>query len=146
MSDKNKALIRRIREEILPSNDLSQLDALYTDDYVWHRTLQGDARGPAAYRQACAEFLAGIPDCREKVMDQIAEGDMVVTRFVGSGTHTGFLYGIPGTGREIKWTGIMITRFSDGKIAEEWVEGDSFAFMRQLGASLQMPRVPEQVA
>ncbi len=68
-------------------------------------------------------------------MDQIAEGDKVVTRLRGSGRHTGELMGGAPTGKEINWTAVVISRFVDGKIAEEWDEFDALSFTQQLGAS-----------
>ena len=66
-------------------------------------------------------------------MDQIAEGDKVVTRLRGSGRHTGELMGGVPTGEEIYWTAVVISRFVDGKIAEEWDEFDALSFTQQLG-------------
>ena len=66
-------------------------------------------------------------------MDQIVEGDKVVTRLSGSGRHTGELMGAAPTGKTIKFTAVVISRFVDGKIAEEWVEFDALSFLQQLG-------------
>jgi predicted ester cyclase len=42
--------------------------------------------------------------------------------------------GIPATGRKAKWTMIIIGRFEGEKVAEDWVEYDSYNLLRQLGA------------
>jgi predicted ester cyclase len=67
------------------------------------------------------------------VEDQVAEGNKVVTRFSGGGRHTGNLLGAPSTGKGLRWTGIIISRFENGKIAEEWAEFDGLALLQQLG-------------
>lgn len=141
MLDRNKATIRRIREEIVPSHNLAALDLLYTQDYVYHGPgILGEVKGQSAFRQVAAPFIEAMPDIRERVVDQIAEGNNVATRFTGNGTHKGDLMGMPGTGAQVRWSGIVISRFTaDGKIAEEWVEADSLNFATQLGAVLQMP-------
>ena len=58
--------------------------------------------------------------------DLIAEGDYVVGRWVGGGTHTGpafsdFLHGaLPAaSGRKMRFTGTTVLRVENGKIAEE---------------------------
>ena len=79
-------------------------------------------------------FLTAMPNAREQVEDQVAEGDKVFTRFSGRGTQTGELMSIPASGKEITWTGMVVSRFSDGRIAEEWVEWNSLSFLQQLGA------------
>ncbi len=50
-----------------------------------------------------------------------------------TGTHAGDLMGIPPTGRRIEVSGITISRFAGGKIAEEWHQGDDLGMMQQLG-------------
>ena len=42
--------------------------------------------------------------------------------------------GIPPTGKSFEVPGIVIFRFSDGKIVEDWPIVDQLAMMRQLGA------------
>ncbi len=41
--------------------------------------------------------------------------------------------GIPPTGRRIEVSGVTISRFAGGKIAEDWYQGDDLGMMRQLG-------------
>lgn len=141
MSDRNKATIRRVREELLSSHNLAPLDSLYADDYVYHGPpMLGDVRGQSAFRQVAAPFIEGVPDLREQVVDQIAEGDRVATRLIGGGTHTGTLMGVAGSGKPMTWSAIVISRFTeDGTIAEEWVEFDFLNVVTQIGAALQMP-------
>ena len=133
MSEENKQTIRRLREEALDNPDI--LDDLFTEDYVYHGpSVPGELRGGAALKEMQKVFLNGMPDARERVEDQIAEEDKVFTRFSGRGTLTGELMGIPASGKEITWTGMVLSRFRDGLIAEEWVEWDSLRFLQQLGA------------
>ncbi len=70
---------------------------------------------------------------RVTVEDMIAEGDKVVTRYTEQGTQQGDFMGIPAMGRTVTITGIEIMRCADGKIAEQWIEGDALGMMHQLG-------------
>ncbi len=133
MSEQNKKTIRIVREKA-PA-DLSLLDGLYTDGYVYHGIpLLGDLKGPDAFKALFGGFVSAISNFREEVVDQIAEGDKVVTRLAGSGLHTGPVMGAAPTGKPMKWTAVVISRFENGKIAEEWVEFDALSFLQQLGA------------
>ena len=135
MSQRNKDTIRTVREEALSKGRLDLLDGLYTDDYVYlGPPFIGDLRGPTAFRNLASGFVAAISGFREVIVDQVAEGDKVVSRWSGSGKHTGEVMGAAPTGREVTWTTIAISRFVDGKIAEEWVEFDALSFLQQLGA------------
>jgi len=42
------------------------------------------------------------------------------------------------TGKALTWSAISITRFVDGRIAEEWVETDMLSFLQQLGVVPEM--------
>ena len=135
MSQKNKDTIKLIREEAVSQGRLDLLDdGLYTNDYVYHGpALIGDLQGVEAFRAMINGFLAGISESREVVEDQVSEGDKVVSRILGSGRHTGELMGAPPTGKQLTWTVICISRFEDGKIAEEWVEFDALDLLQQVG-------------
>jgi predicted ester cyclase len=134
MSETNKKTIRIVREQALRTGMLDKLDGLYTDDYVYHsNSMLGDLRGPTAFKGLAKGFIDAVSEFQEMVQDQIAEGDKVVTRLSGRGKHTGTLMGAAPTGKALTWSGISITRFVDGRIAEEWVETDMLSFLQQLG-------------
>jgi len=42
--------------------------------------------------------------------------------------------GVAPTGREVRFTGLSIDRVVDGKIVENWIEGDLEDLLRQIGA------------
>ena len=86
-----------------------------------------------AYKQWVGRVSAGLADRQSTIEDQIAEGDMVVTRWTFRGTHTGELMGIAPTGKQVTVTGISIDRVVGGKIVEEWNEMDDLGMMEQLG-------------
>jgi predicted ester cyclase len=72
--------------------------------------------------------------------DLIAEGDYVVGRWEGGGTHTGpafrdFLVGsLPAaTGRTMRFTGTTVLRLKDGMIVEEIGLDDGVTALQQLG-------------
>jgi predicted ester cyclase len=95
----------------------------------------GDLRRPTAFRDLIAGFIDAVSGFQETVEDQIADGDKVVTRISGRGTHTGELMGVAPSGNQLKWTAIVVSRFVGAKIAEEWAEFDALSFSQQLGAS-----------
>lgn len=132
MSERNKAQVRRVIEEIYNRGDLAVVDELAASDLVIHASSQ-DIRGRDGAKQYVAALRAGFPDLHLTVEDQVAEGDMVVTRWTARGTHTGAFQGIPATGKAIRVTGTDIDRIIDGKTVECWAHVDELGLMQQLG-------------
>ena len=133
MTQENKDVIRNLRENAPTNPDI--LAGLYSDDYVYHGIrMIGDLTGPTVFEQLLENFAGAIDGFEETVEAQVAEGDMVVTRLSGRGRHTGELMGAAPTGKDLTWSAIVISRFENGKIAEEWASFDAFDFMQQIGA------------
>lgn len=122
MSEQNKALIRRWLDEVLTRGDMRCIEELFSPNYVLHDpSLVREVHGHEGVEQYAATFRAASPDVCFTVEDQIAEGDMVVTRWTARGTHREKFLGISATGEQMKVTGIEFDRVVDGKIDEAWV-------------------------
>jgi steroid delta-isomerase-like uncharacterized protein len=133
MTEENKARIRRVIEEVYNRGDLDVVDEMAASDLVIHAASR-DIRGRDGAKQYVAALRTGFPDLRFTVEDQVAEGDMVVTRWAARGTHRGEFQGVPATGREIRLAGTDIDRITGGKVVECWAHVDELGLMRQLGA------------
>ncbi len=79
-------------------------------------------------------YRNAFPDFRITTEEQIADGDVVVTRWTGTGTHQGDLMGMPATGKEATTAGITIDRFAGGKLVAGWAIFDQLGLLQQLGA------------
>jgi steroid delta-isomerase-like uncharacterized protein len=132
--EENKAVVRRFLEEVFSKGNLELVDDLFAPNYVLHDpAVQGEVRGPEGIKQYVDMYRSAYPDTRFTIEDQIAEGDKVVTRWTGRGTHQGELMGIPPTGQEVTVTGIEFDRVSGGKLEETRVNYDALGMMQQLG-------------
>ena len=123
-TEANKALARRIVEEMWNTKNLKVVDEVYSPEF-------GD--GHEASKQFVTATLAAFPDLHNTIEDQIAENDLVVTRYGISGTHQGEFMNIPPTGKQFTVTGIEIHRFTDGKLVELWNIMDMLGALQQLG-------------
>lgn len=113
-------------------NDALQLVA---DDYVGYAAGYPEPlRGRDGFREFVTMYLTAFPDGAITVDHQIAEGDIVATRWTGRGTNTGDLMGIPATGKQITVEGISYSRIADDKLRESWIIWDTVAMLQQLGA------------
>lgn len=132
-TEENKALIRRFYEEIDEGN-IDAMDELVAEDYMNHDPppFPGLAGGREGLKQAFEMFWRATPG-HHVIEDQIAEGDLVVTRLRGVGKHEDELAGIPASGNDLDVKAVAIHRIADGRIVEHWSATDSAVLLQQLG-------------
>jgi steroid delta-isomerase-like uncharacterized protein len=140
-TEANKALARRVFEDVLNGRKLDLLDELAAADYIEHNPLPGQGTGIDGIRYRYTMVLAAF-DPHFTIEDVIAEGDKVVLRWTQSGTHVGQFLGMPPTGRSFRTTGIEVWRVENGKLTEHWDVVDVFGQLRQLGLIPQPGGVP----
>jgi steroid delta-isomerase-like uncharacterized protein len=142
--EQNKAVVRRVIDEVWSQGRLAAADELYAADYVSHQHSHPagpqDVRGVAAVKAFVQEFRQAFPDFHDIIEDQVAEGDKVVTRVTSVGTHRGPLMGLAPTQKPARWSAISIDRVVGGKIAESWASWDLMGMLQQLGAVTWPPR------
>ena len=124
LSEENKELARRFLEA-QARGDMETLDELMSPDFVDRSLLPGQKPSREDYKRSLADMLSVYPNTGFTVEAQIAEGDMVASRFTGTSVHRGKFLGADPTGEETSYSGIHIHRISGGKIAEEWSEADN---------------------
>jgi predicted ester cyclase len=84
-------------------------------------------------KQYISHYFRAFPDLRWTIETMIAEGDLVAVHYTGRGTHQGDLMGIPPTGKQATASAVLILQIEDGKIVEDWLEGDKLGLLQQLG-------------
>jgi predicted ester cyclase len=117
------------------------VDELAAPDMLLQYSLHAPRRGREDIKAFMADFRTAFPDLNfQGAADLIAEGDCVVGRWQGGGTHTGpafsdFLIGsLPAaTGRKMQFTGTTVLRVKDGRITEEVGLDDGVTALQQLG-------------
>jgi predicted ester cyclase len=138
----NKAIVGRWFTEFWGKNcDLTVVDELAAPEMLLQYSLHESRRGREDIKAFMSGFREAFPDLNFwGTADLIAEGEYVVGRWEGGGTHTGpafsdFLVGsLPAaTGRKMHFTGTTVLRVRDGKIAEEIGLDDGVTALQQLG-------------
>jgi len=148
MSQENKEVVTRWFTEFWgnPWNP-KIIDELATSEILVHYPMHEPKKGRAAVANFMTDFRDAFPDLNFRgVGDLIAEGDYVVGRWEGGGTHTGpafsdFRMGsIPAaSGRKMQFAGTTVLRLEQGRIAEELGQEDALSAMLQIG----LIRTPE---
>ncbi|HTZ37197.1 MAG TPA: ester cyclase [Stellaceae bacterium] len=117
------------------------IDELAASDMLLQYSLHAPRRGRDDVRRFMLDFRAAFPDLKFwGAAELIAEGDHVVGRWEGGGTHTGPAFGdflagaLPAaSGRKMHFTGTTVLRVDNGKIAEEIGLDDGVTALTQLG-------------
>ncbi|HEU5368336.1 MAG TPA: ester cyclase [Ktedonobacterales bacterium] len=111
----NKAIIRRVIEEIVNQGNLSIIEDVFSPAFV-DRSAPDQPPGPAGVKAFVSLMRTRLPDLHIDIDDLIAEGDKVVVRTTWRGTLQ--------DQSQAQRTMIQIFRLADGKIIEEWNEGE----------------------
>lgn len=126
MADDGKAIMREIFARVWNEGDLDAVDRLFALGFVDHElTVPFPMRGIEGYKRYVEFYRHSFPDGVFTVEQQLAEGDLVTTRWTVRGTHKEELLGIPPTGKRLTVGGITITRIRDGKVQEGWTYWDN---------------------
>jgi predicted ester cyclase len=140
--DDNKAIVGRWFTDFWGKTcNLGIVDELAAPDMLLQYSLHEPRKGRDDIKAFTKDFREAFPDLNFwGAADLIAEGDYVVGRWEGGGTHTGpafsdFLIGsLPAnTGRKMKFTGTTVLKLKDGKIVEEIGLDDGVTALQQLG-------------
>lgn len=123
--------------ELWASESTGRAEDVFAPDYLNHQE-PAAAGGTKAvdldgWKAIVAECHTAFSDFDVTILTQIAEGDLVATRWQFAATQTGDYLGHPPSGKRATWTGVQIDRFADGKIAESWVDWDKYRLFEALG-------------
>jgi predicted ester cyclase len=114
---------RRALEEVCSGRDPKGIEEVYSPRFVDHVNAL-EYRGTDGARRSVALYRELFPDLRFVVEEQVTEDNRVASRWTLHGTHRR---------RRVNLTGIVISRFEDGQIVEDWAASDTLELARQLG-------------
>ncbi|WP_055682617.1 ester cyclase, partial [Jannaschia rubra] len=132
--DRSRALDMLDRYYVaLDTGDEDLLADILSDQWVIHggSPSQPD-RDSAGFLDALSGLAQGLTDRTLSVDDVYLADDVVTVRGTITGRHTGPLYGIPATGREVTFGHMGVHRIANGKIVESWQMPDRATLMDQI--------------
>jgi steroid delta-isomerase-like uncharacterized protein len=136
VADEHERQVRRLVERSVNANRPDTLAVAVDPGVRIHPGTPGaapDTEGIEELQEVFERFHHAFPDLHVALDDVISAGDRVAARWTATGTHRGALAGIPATGRSVRWGGIDVYRFQDGKIVEWWRNDDFVGLLQQLG-------------
>ena len=141
MEEKNKKVVGKWLDNFWgPKYNASIIDELAASDMRLEYSLHKPRRGKADIKDFMKKFRDAFPDLAfEGAYPMLADGEFVIARWVGGGTHTGTAFSDwpvgalkASTGRKMRFTGTTVFRVVDGKITEEIGLDDGLTALLQL--------------
>lgn len=139
--EKNKEIVVKWLDNFWGSKyNASIIDELATEDMILQYSLHKPRTGKADIRDFMKKFRDAFPDLAfEGAYPLLADGEYVIARWIGGGTHTGTPFNdwpvgsLPSaTGRKMRFTGTTVFRVVNGKVAEEIGLDDGLTTLLQL--------------
>ena len=130
-AETNAALADRFAAEAWNNGNLDLIDEMIAADFVrhlpnsWHTP---KIEGAVAFKEYMTNIRTIYPDFHIQVHKRIAESDMVASSWTVTGTNKDL-------DKMISVRGMSMTRYADGKAAEEWVTWDTAGMQSQLAAT-----------
>ena len=119
IQERNKALAREFYEDLWFSDNTDRYNRYVADEYIVHDI--GDRKGviePAIEQKEIPDFFHSQGEMTGSIDFQIADGDLVATRWQWKMKPTSLMFRMMGGRNQIPI--INVFRFEDGKIVEIW--------------------------
>lgn len=127
----NKGLARAFFEEIWNQGDESAIDLYIPVDAKGNDPDFGSGR--EGFKNQWRKWREAFPDLHFEIVDLVAEGDKVLSRWVLTGTHEGEFLGLAPTGKSIRVEGMSLDRIENGLVVEGFDGWDALGMRQQLG-------------
>lgn len=114
-------LIRTSNSQLIDQDNLASVDKFFSPSYIAHA---GDKiyKGHDFIVRFAKQIRSALPDISLlKVAFFVNAGNTIAWQRTLSGTHKEDMMGIPASGKKIVWNEMVISRFENNKIAEEWI-------------------------
>jgi len=119
MSGALASRIKAANATLIGNGNLDAIVEFFAPDYVAHLTDQ-DLAGHDAIRRFLGMIQRAFAELQIDVEILVEGEDRVAWQRTLRGIHKGDFMGFPASGRQVVWRDMVITRFRDGLIAEDW--------------------------
>lgn len=117
----------------VPRRDFDKIRELLHEQYTYTGADGQCHKGADAAIAVVDTYTTGCPDLTFDIQNQYAIENVVVTEFIGRGTHKGTFLGLEPTGRSVALPVCNVMEVRDGKVFAEREYFDSGEMMKQLG-------------
>lgn len=136
----NIKLIKRWFDEVWNARRIETIDELLSPNFIGHYEHE-EILGSQQWREQFFDpMIQAIPDFRVEILDMVADGNTVVTRWQAKGVLSGELFGVTPSNETFEFSGVSWVKIADGKIVENWNNWNMSYLFRQIQSELQTLR------
>ena len=129
MSADNKAVLRRFYKDVVEGGDMEAIDHIAAESFVDHQPAPGQAPGAEGVKQFVSGVRQGLSHVNVDIEHIVAEGDLLACHVAIRGRHTGELFGMPPSGKDVVIRVSDVVRFKNGTVVERWGVEDMSGLM-----------------
>lgn len=124
-----KNIIELANNELIANGNLNIINEIFSSDYIAHAGNK-NYTGHKFIKKLIIQLRSAIPDIHIIKIDILNQTkDTVAWQRTLKGTHSEKIMGIPPSGQKIKWNEIIVSRFDNNKIREEWVVSELAGYL-----------------
>jgi steroid delta-isomerase-like uncharacterized protein len=145
MTLESNTFLHRWFEEAWNKGREEAIDEMVDPDVIAYGLTDAEGatvRGREDFHRFFRQFRSAFPDIHVDIEETIREGDKIGAVCRVTATHQGEGLGFAATNNRAEFSGILMVRLRDGKIAEAWNYFDFMTLFGQLGVLSITPPAP----
>ena len=131
----SKQLIRSYTQVVFNERQIGRAAEFFAPDVTWQGSTGPALHGRDRVIALIGEVLGALDGLTATEQDMIVHADIVTARYRIEATHSRVLFGVPATGRPIRWEPASTYRIADGKIVNAVTSGNLASILRHVGRS-----------
>lgn len=135
-TERNKQVVVRFNKECIELGKPESFEELLSPTVINHSAPSGMPNGKESFYFFLNRVLRqGFPNLQVEILEQVAENDFVTTRKKIRATHTGEIFGIPPSNKEVVINVIDIIRLQHGQYVEHWGQSNFDEVLKEISST-----------
>jgi anti-anti-sigma factor len=123
-------LIRSYTQVVFNERQIGRAAEFFAPDVTWQGSTGPAVHGRDGVVALIGEVVGALDGLTATEQGMVAHGDTVAVRYRIEASHSGDLFGVPATGRPVRWEPASTYRIADGKIVHAVTSGNLAAILR----------------
>ena len=126
----SKQLIRSYTQVVFNERQIRRAAEFFAPDVTWQGSTGPAVQGRDRVIALIGDVVGALDGLAATEQDMVARGDTVTARYRIEATQSGDLFGVPATGRPVRWEPASAYRIAEGKIVNAVTSGNLASVFR----------------